>query len=286
MSQQRLIETPDAEDTRIETDGRRIRPALSIPDALVDEAKVHLNADYVTIRAVDPANVGMFDVDIYPAAFDAYEHAGEHVTIGTNLDLLTSQLSSARMGKRSADAVALTVSPGRTVIDIERGYGETTVTRRSELLNLDPDSIREEPDLPDLQLDYEATVDAQAFKDVVEHVNRAHDHVSLIEGDGHLHVGGSKKADSDEGAVVTGSEATFEDAASALHDGATAGATSLFSMDYMLDMARGLKAAKVDHVTVEWGDEFPCRLRFERWDADDKCLYDGLYLLAPRIQSD
>lgn len=282
-AQQRLIATPDAEDTRIETDGRVIRPALEIPAALVNEAKVHLEQDGVHIKGVDPANVGMFSLDIHAPAFDAYEHAGEAVTVGSNLKLLTEQLASARMGQRSKDPVVLTMTPDRTLIEISRSYNETTVVRRDEVLNIDPDSIREEPDLPDLQLDYAATVDPQAFKDVVEHVNVAHDHISLTEQDGSLYVAGKQKVDDDTNeSIVHASEASFEDAAEALHDDATEGASSLFSMDYMLDLARGLKAGKVDEVTVKWGSQFPVRLQFERTN-DDVVLYSGEYLIAPRI---
>jgi len=49
-------------------------------------------------------------------------------------------------------------------------------------------------------------------------------------------------------------------------------------------MAEGLKSAKVDDVTLVWGEEFPIRLEFER-TIDEEVAYEGCYMLAPRIQT-
>lgn len=274
--QARLVgDAPEGTNVQIETSGRVIRPALAPLDALVDEAKVRFDADGIHIRAVDPANVGMVETRIHQAAFDAYEIDGD-LTPGVYVDALLRRLSDARKGKRTDDALSLDISEKRIVAEVEREYNTTTARFASELLTIDPDSVRQEPDITDLELSYSGRMDANALADVADHINRVADHARLVPRDRGLVIRGS--AD-DEGDVGVEIEEWTDDA---VDDGAEG---SLYSLDYFRDMAHAAVEALADEVHLELGDEFPMKMHFERTDEDGDPVVEHTFMLAPRVQS-
>lgn len=276
--QGRLLGGPTGESVSIQTSGRIIRPALSIPAQLVGEAKLRFDADGLSVVAVDPANVGMVTMDVHPAAFDGYDvRADEEVLVGANLNRLGKNLSNARLGKSTDDPVDLDVDATRTVIEIEREYQNTTVRYAEEMLNIDPGSIRQEPDIPDLELTASATVDVSAFTDAIEHIDNSSDHVVFrTEGDSMILTGeGNEDSPSDYGSAVE-----FDDVDPLDDEDATPFAK--YSLDYLKGYADGMKKAKVDEVDLAWGEELPLYIDFERED-DGETLYEATYILAPRL---
>jgi proliferating cell nuclear antigen len=53
--------------------GGVIRDFVSTLRAIVDEAKLTVTPDGITTRAVDPANVAMYDVQLHSGAFESYD---------------------------------------------------------------------------------------------------------------------------------------------------------------------------------------------------------------------
>ena len=70
--------------------------ALDSVSVLVDECKIRLNSEELSIRAVDPANVGMVDLSLDAAAFESYEADGG--VIGVNLGRLEDIAGMANSG--------------------------------------------------------------------------------------------------------------------------------------------------------------------------------------------
>ena len=60
--------------------------ALDPVSALVDDCKIRLNEDGLSIRAVDHANVGMVDMSLAKSAFESYEADGGVIEGQTTLD--------------------------------------------------------------------------------------------------------------------------------------------------------------------------------------------------------
>jgi hypothetical protein len=263
----------------IETNGRILRPLLALPNAVVDEMKLHVDEDGLRATAVDPANVVMAQFHATPAAFDTYDVETSAV-VGLNLDRLRKRAERARMRKNDPDPITLDLDERRALVTTEREYVDTTVRQTDQLQLIDPDSIREEPDVPDFQEEhgYRATVDVDAFADTIHNLDASGDHVELAEDDGAL----TLTVDGDDKSL-----ADFGHVAEPTHDHPTPGASSTFSNDYLKDIATGLKKAKVDDVTVTWGDEFPVFIDFARTiqndDGDDSIAYGGKYILAPRV---
>jgi len=111
-----------------------LQDAIEPVSALVDECKIRLNDDGgLSIRAVDPANVGMVDMSLAKSAFESYEADGG--VIGVNLDRFEDVLS---MGD-SGDLVSLDLNEQTRKLDIHiSGLSYT-------LALIGPDSIRQGP---------------------------------------------------------------------------------------------------------------------------------------------
>lgn len=283
-TQSTLLGEPASGGVEIETDGRFIRPFLSVPSELVDEGRLVFTKDGVRSSAVDPPNVGLYELFAPASAFDQYDLQGEEFTVGIDFETAESYLRDARMGTKTADTVAMSFSGTTTRYEITRDYRHCTVERTDEFLNIDPDMIRASPDIPDDSVDWSAVVDVGAFADVVGHIDEVSDHVALRESGGSLVMSAQEK--NTDGKLAHATRATFADVAESNTDDPTDGAESLYSLDYLKDMASGIKAAKADAVTLRWHQEYPLFMEFERTDSDGELLYEGRYMVAPRLKQD
>lgn len=279
--QSTIFGEPSGESVSIDTEGRTIRPAMHILTVLADETRMRFDASGIHVAHADPANVGLLKFHAHPDAFDDYHvDADDAVTVGVHLTRLRKKLRSARMGKRTSDPVSVEFDESRTLIELEREYDRTTVTQTDEVLNLDPDSIRSKPEPPSMDLPWGATVDVDAFHDVAKTIDQSSDHIDVIGRDGRLLLAG-------DSAEATGEYATVADFGPVDDLDGEAGddVLSKLSLDYVLDIAKALKKGKATDLQLRWGQEFPVMLDFERV-ADETTLYDGRFMVAPRIQSD
>jgi proliferating cell nuclear antigen len=236
-----------------------LKTTLDSVSVLVDECKIHLEEDGLEIRAVDPANVGMVDLDLSADAFESYEADGG--LIGVNLSRLEDIAGMADAGQ----LVSLELDEETRKLHIQIDGLEYTLTL------IDPDSIRQEPDIPDLDLPAEVVVEGKDINRAVKAADMVSDHIAL---------------------GVKGSEETFyvdaEGDADDVHleldrddliDLSAADAHSLFSLDYLKDMDKAIP--KDAEVTMELGEEFPVKMHFD--------IAEGMghvtFMLAPRIQS-
>ncbi|AHG02566.1 DNA polymerase [Halobacterium sp. DL1] len=237
-----------------------LRETLDSVSVLVDECKIHLDEDGISIRAVDPANVGMVDLDLGAAAFESYEADGG--IIGVNLSRLEDIAGMADAGQ----LVQLELDEETRKLHIQIEGLEYT------LALIDPDSIRQEPDIPDLDLSAHVVVEGKDIDRAVRAADMVSDHIAL--------------------GVDTADELFYVDAAGdtddvhleltrdQLIDLEAGDAHSLFSLDYLKDMNKAIP--KDAEVELELGDEYPVKLHFDIAEAQGHVTY----MLAPRIQSD
>jgi proliferating cell nuclear antigen len=234
--------------------------ALDSVSALVDECKIHLNEEGLAIRAVDPANVGMVDLTLSADAFESYEADGGR--IGVNLSRLEDIVGMADAGQ----LVELELDEETRKFHIQIDGLEYT------LALIDPDSIRQEPDIPDLDLPARVVVEGRDINRAVKAADMVSDHIALGVDEGEELFQVEAEGDTDDVHL----ELDRED----LIDLTPGPARSLFSLDYLKDMN---KAIPTDgEVTLELGEEFPVKLHFEIAEGNGEVTY----MLAPRIQSD
>jgi proliferating cell nuclear antigen len=283
-----------------------VRPFFEAIYQTVDECKLRLDSDGLSVKAVDPANVFMIDAFLPAEAFDQY--TVESGVVGFPLQALMPAIK----GTNKSEPLDLVGDPswgpdGEGVIIVAGGDDETDDLQRverddddddggvpwedpeSETLAasfyIDPDSVRREPDLPDLDLPASVDVNMYEFKKGVTACKKTvSDHITLgADRDGfYTHGEGDVKdfhgTPSHE--FATDHVATEEHA-------------SLFSIDYMSQIAGAFDRPKNRTFNVRFGTEYPCEIEFEvgrdDTDEDGDPLYptaDVLFILAPRIQSD
>ena len=239
-----------------------LQDAIEPVYALVDECKIQLNDDDISIRAVDPANVGMVDMTLDASGFESYQPDGGGV-IGINLERLSDVLSMGDKG----DLVHLDLDDETRTLDIQIGGLSYT------LALIDPDSIRQEPDIPDLELPATIVLAGDDIDRGIKAADLCSDHVSL-------------RADKDAEEFHIRAEGDTDDVDLTLGNdellSAQVGddAESLFSLDYLKDMSRAIDADA--SVSVLLGTEFPVKLRYSRENGHVSVVF----MLAPRISSE
>jgi len=241
-------------------DAETLGDTLDSVSVLVEECKIHLEEDGLTIRAVDPANVGMVDLELESSAFESYEADGG--LIGVDLSRLQDIAGMADKGQ----LVELELDEETRKLHIQIDGLEYT------LALIDPDSIRQEPDIPDLDLSAEIVLEGSDIGRAVTAADMVSDHIAL-------------GVDPDAEFFYVDAEGDTDDVHFELDTadliGLQAGdAHSLFSLDYLGDIQKAIP--KDAEVTMELGEEFPVKLHFEIAEGQGRVTY----MLAPRIQSD
>ncbi|MFB6280411.1 MAG: DNA polymerase sliding clamp [Haloferacaceae archaeon] len=242
-------------------DAATLRDALDSVGVLVDECKIRLNEDGIGIRAVDPANVGMVDLDLDAAAFESFE-ADEGV-IGVNLNRLEDIAGMANAG----DLVHLELDEETRKLQIRiDGLSYT-------LALIDPDSIRQEPDIPDLDLSATIVLEGAQLDRGITAADMVSDHIRLRVDEESESFRVEAEGDTDDVNLELGPDDYID---------LTAGgpADSLFSLDYLKDMNRAIPSDA--EVTIELGEEFPVKLHYGFAEG----MGSVTYMLAPRIQSE
>jgi len=236
--------------------------ALAPVSALVSECKIHTNEDGLEITAVDPANVAMGNMELDAAACAHYETDGG--VLGVNLDRFEDVLGMAG----SDDMVKLDLNEETRKLDIVVGGLEYT------LALIDPDSIRQEPDIPDLDLPATYVFKASELSRAVSAADLVSDHITIVgKREDELVISADGDTDDvvveiDEDKLLSGNHA--EDSP----------VKSLFSLDYLKSMAGPIDNGT--DVSLVVGQEFPVKLRYSMHDGDVSVLN----CLAPRIQSE
>lgn len=253
----------DAEDLQVIIEKRRLQQAIDQLRTTVDEAIFRLGRDGLEVRCVDPANVAMTDIHLEEAAFEAVGDG--KFPIGVNLERLDDYLAQAD----KHELVQLTYIPETGMLNIR--YGNTEV----DLAAIDPDSIRSEPDIPDVDFTASAVLEAGEFVDAVNQCAIATDHVEMHADadDGELSLIGD--GDTDDIEVSFGRED--------LIDGKFGEETmGLYSIEYLTGECGILNAAPSESALhVEYATEFPSKYEYDFAGGHGHATMT----LAPRIQN-
>ena len=262
-SEEGVSDTPDATGPpstfRATIQSEPLKDVLRALRATVHEARVKIDETGIRVRAVDPANVAMDDLNLSASAFESYDATPG--VIGVDLDRLWDPVSLANKG----DLVQLH-------LDTESRKLVVAVTGLEfQMACLDPATIRSEPTLPELELPASVTVDRDTLRQGVKAADLVADHVGFrmdpeeevfrIDAEGDTD-SVDFRIDADDWEAVTLAEAS-----------------SLFSLDYMKKIVRTIPAGTA--VTIDFGTEFPAMLSYDIGDGDGSMIR----MLAPRIET-
>jgi len=266
---------------------RPMRGFTALLRALIDECRVHFTEDGIRVTATDSANIGMVELEWPAGGFDVYRYEADatELVMGLNVKMLEKFLKFAR--EPQDDPVSLYVNEGEHYqFGVRATRPDHRVQRSTRWYHIEPDSIRLEPDLPDLTKEYgwKAHVDPLPFRDAVTQLHETADHARMK---------GRKSTFTLAGGTIETYDADnmiFPDAAEcqpwdAQTDGDVPDGwedthskdTSLFALSYLNDVAKAIRSAKMDRITIGWGDEFPITVKF----SHDEWGINGQYLIAP-----
>jgi proliferating cell nuclear antigen len=240
--------------------GGDIKEFVGTLRAIVDEAKFNVGPDGIRVRAVDPANVAMDDGVLSAGAFESYT-ASEGI-LGLNLERLEEVLKLANKG----DLVELSFDTNTFKLVIHIDGVEFTMAC------IDPDSIRMEPEIPDMDLPVSFTTDEAQISRGVKAADMVSDHIQL-------------RCDETEQAVFIEAFGDTDDVSLELTEEeytelTAVDAEALFSLDYVNDIVREFPTGA--EITITFGTDFPMMIEYEF--ADGEC--EILSMIAPRIRSD
>jgi len=227
--------------------------AISIVSELVNEVRIKLLEDGMSIVAVDPANVALVIFKFPKESFSQYEIGNE--VWGVNLEDLKKILKRAS----TSSSVVFEQEDNQLKISI---FDKVKRVFTLALINVES----EDKDIPDLNFACKVKMDSFSFSQAIEDAKIVADSCALIAGEGFFMVEGSGNLNSAR-AEFSGDEVVISGIAK-----------SKYSLEYLMKF---IKASKISNkVIVNFSDDYPLRL-----DFPGEKIGIG-FVLAPRVEND
>ena len=240
-----------------------LRECVDAVLAVVDEARLKIYEDAWRIRAVDPANVALVDLELRREAFSEFSLGPEEeqkkgekeFVIGVPFDKMRDVLRWCK------GDVTLSIEKEKMTLQSD-AYTFT-------LTLIDPSSIRKEPKIPEIEFAAKVVVDANDFKKVLKAAEKISYQVAIgvqnesffVEAEGEMETM-RYSLHKDELVHLSGSDCR-----------------SLFSLEHLTAMAKGFAS---DTLTLHISTDHPLKMEFDFADGNGKVIY----MLAPRIEAE
>lgn len=228
---------------------------VEVVSVIVSEVKFNIKEDGFHIKAVDPAHVAMVELNIMPQAFNEYN--AEDTELGVDLDKMESII---RLGKGN-DELEATYDEDSERLVIRIG----NLVRKMTLLDV---STMPDLKMPNLQFPAKVELLADDFLLGIRAAQSVSDYVVLT-------------AEKDSFELSAGTQEEINQRFSKdqlLSLECKDKARSLFSLDYLSSMMKGIRSG--EKLTIFVGKDYPVRIEFEILDGNGSVAY----LLAPRTE--
>jgi proliferating cell nuclear antigen len=235
-----------------------LKTVLDAVSTLVDEAKIQVTPDGISLKAVDPAHVAMVDLTIGKKAFQEYK--ATEMDLGVDLDKLKDILKLA--GPQDLIDLEYKEDAHRLVFRI--GH----ITRRMALVDT---ANLGDPKVPNLNLPNTVTVLAGELQQGIKASEAVSDHITLVAHGKSFELIADGDTDQVHLNLADGDIIKIQ---------APDKSRSLFSLDYFSNMSKVVRAG--DPITLHLGSDYPVKIEFDIADGAGHITY----LLAPRIESE
>src|SRR5688572_9889522 len=235
-----------------------LKTILDAVSTLVDEAKIQVTPEGISLKAVDPAHVAMVDLSMGKKAFAEYK--ATDMDMGVDLDKLKDILKLAGAG----DLIEMEYKEDQHRLVFKIGH----ITRRMALVDT---ANMGDPKVPNLNLPNQVTILANELQQGIKASEAVSDHIALV-AEGKVF---ELVADGDTDQVHLSLESD-----NLVKIQAPDKSRSLFSLDYFANMSKVAKAT--DAITLHLGTDYPVKFEFDIADGSGHIIY----LLAPRIESE
>jgi proliferating cell nuclear antigen len=235
-----------------------LKTVLDAVSTLVDEAKIQVTAEGISLKAVDPAHVAMVDLSIGKKAFAEYK--ATDMDMGVDLDKLKDILKLAGSG----DTIDLEYKEDQHRLVFKIGH----ITRRMALVDT---ANMGDPKVPNLNLPNQVTVLAGELQQGIKASEAVSDHIALVAHGKSFELIADGDTDQVHLALSDGDLVKIQ---------APDKSRSLFSLDYFSNMSKVAKPT--DAITLHLGTDYPVKFEFDIAEGGGHIIY----LLAPRIESE
>ncbi|MFW6141994.1 MAG: proliferating cell nuclear antigen (pcna) [Candidatus Saliniplasma sp.] len=234
-----------------------LKDLIEIVGTIVDEVKLNIDKEGVSLKAVDPAHVAMVDLNLSKDAFETYD--AEETELGLNLSKMGQFLNLAGSG----DIVTITHNEdeNRLILNVDN------ITQKMPLLDT---AGMTDPNVPQLDLPINLTLKGKHLLKGIKASQNISDHISIIAGPKGFEI----ISEEDEDMVRLSLSKDELDELEAKEK-----VRSLFALDYFSSMIKCVGSNTP--INMELGADYPVKMRFEFADGYGKVTY----LLAPRIES-
>ncbi len=235
-----------------------LKELVDVVSTLVDEAKLNVGKDSVTVKAVDPAHVAMVDLSLDRGGFEAFK--AEEAELGLDMDKMKEILRLAKAG----EVISITHDEDKNRLVVTVG----NTTRRMSLVDT---AGMSDPKVPSLNLPAKLVVRTDELRQAIRASESVSDHIALKASPEGFEV-------VSEGDTDTVSHMVPKDLLEELQ--AKDAVRSLFPLDYFSNMVKAISTAPT--VALYLGTDYPVRMEFKIAGGKGEVKY----LLAPRIESD
>ncbi len=234
-----------------------LKELVEIVGTIVDEVKINLDENGLSLKAVDPAHVAMVDLSLDSEGFKSYE--ANQTELGLNLNKIEKFLKLSGSG----DIIRISHDEEENRLNME----VNNITQKMPLLDT---AGMTDPNVPSLDLPISMRIKGEHLLNGVKASENISDHISITANPDGFEI----FSEEDENSVKM---SLGEDELEELT--ANEEVQSLFALDYFSDMVKCVsKNAKLD---IELGADYPIKIQFDFADGNGNVRY----LLAPRIES-
>jgi len=237
-----------------------LREVIDAIAALVTECRLHTTEDSIWIRAVDTANVAMVSLTLESSAFNAYTGSDGELGIDIN---------------KMKNIMGLTGKSDEISLDLPEDAAKMAITfggYHYSLALLDANTIRKDPNPPNIDLPASVTISGSTLNNGVKAAMTISDKIALgIDPDQETFFM-EAEGDTDHIKLRLGQDEVVSLT--------PAPARSLFSVDYLKDMGKVMSRA--EEIEIHLGTDHPVKFSFPIAEGAGRVDY----LLAPRIEAD
>lgn len=235
-----------------------LKNIIEVTSPLVNEVKLNVTPNALTLRAVDPAHVAMVDIHVDKKAFEEYK--AEEMELGVDIDKLGGIMKLSTSG----DIVTLEHNEETNQLVIKIG----NLVRRMALIDT---AGMPDPKMPVLDLPATIILKASELNRGVKASEAVSDHLALQANKDNFEL--SAEGDTDTVNLKLPKDLLLELKAPSK-------CKSLFSIDYFSNMIKSVRGE--DPITIKLGTDNPARVEFDIAEKNGHVNY----LLAPRIESE
>ncbi len=234
-----------------------LKELVEIVGTIVDEVKINLDENGLSLKAVDPAHVAMVDLTLKSEGFESYE--ANETELGLNLNKIDQFLKLA--GSGDIIKIVHDEEDNRLTMNVRN------ITQKMPLLDT---AGMTDPNVPSLDLPISLRIKGEHLLNGVKASENISDHISITANPDGFEI--FSEEDENEVEMSLGEDELEELSASEE-------VRSLFALDYFSDMVKCVSRDTI--LAIELGADYPIKIQFDFAEGNGNVRY----LLAPRIES-